>query len=87
MGLKKSGVEPTPIQDLNFEKSIFGQEVSQRDPNLRLHETMGRCDLRPYPLGHSTGVLTQCKIVARVVTTGEQKILGTAFSDPNCITE
>ena len=29
----------------------------------------------------------RCKIVARVVTTGEQKIRGTAFSDPNCITE
>ena len=33
------------------------------------------------------GDLSQCKMVARVVTTGEQKIRGTAFSDPNCITE
>ena len=46
-GLKKSGVEPTAIQDLNFEKSSFGQEVSQMDSNLRLHDTTSGRDLRP----------------------------------------
>ena len=44
-GLRESGVEPMPIQGLNFEKSSFGQEVSWRGgSNLHFHKTMGWCD-------------------------------------------
>ena len=53
-GLKESGVEPTPIHDLNIGKSGFEKEVNQRGSNLRFHKTLDRGDLRPEPLGQST---------------------------------
>ena len=57
-GLKESGVEPSPIHDLNIEKSGFEQEVNRRGSNLRFHKTMDRRDLCPEPLGRSTTGLT-----------------------------
>ena len=57
MGLRKSGVEPTPIQDLNFEKSSFGQEVSQMDSNLRLRDTSAGV---AFSLNHSATARAIC---------------------------